>query len=144
MESRAKITERYLLFSIWTLLKFSLCRTLFFFSVWVAIITPDLTCIPFKVVCIDLRLTCFSSKFLGKIIWLVESGWTALVPKGGSWLLEELDTGGCYLRKMNIPGQPQNVSAAPRMSTLMRYRVQELFFLISSLPLCLTTNYCNI
>lgn len=31
MESRAKITERYLLFSIQTLLKFSLCRTLSFF-----------------------------------------------------------------------------------------------------------------
>lgn len=138
MESRAKITERYLLFSMWTLL-----IKLFFFSVWVAIITPDLTCTPFKVVSIDLRLTCSSSKFLGKIIWLVEPGWTALVPKGGSWLLEELGTGACYLRKTNIPGQPQNVSAAPKMSTLMRYRVQELFSL-SSLALCLTTNYCNI
>lgn len=44
----------------------------------------------------------------------------------------------------NIPGQPQNVSAAPKMSTLMRYRASGTVFPIFS---CLMFDYkllCNI
>lgn len=114
MESKAKITERYLLFSMWTLL-----IKLFFLCEWplsrLILLAPHSSCLHrFKTNLLQFQIPRKNNLIGGTRL-------NALVPKrGDSWLLEELGTGACYLRKTNIPGQPQNVSAAPKMSTLMR------------------------